>query len=65
MPVGETNLTCTAGAGTLLLEFGVLSRLTGDARFEIFARDVLRKFWSMRSSIGLVGNEVNVQTQEV
>jgi len=26
---------CAAGAGTLLLEFGTLSRLTGDMRFEV------------------------------
>jgi mannosidase alpha-like ER degradation enhancer 1 len=30
----RTN-TCTAGAGTLILEFGMLSRLTGDPRFEV------------------------------
>ena len=28
----ETPVTCTAAAGTLLLEFGLLSRLTGTAR---------------------------------
>jgi hypothetical protein len=27
---GESRIACTAGAGTLLLEFGTLSRLTGD-----------------------------------
>ena len=26
---------CSAGAGTLILEFGTLSRLTGDMRFEV------------------------------
>jgi len=33
---GETIETCTAGAGTLLLEFGVLSRLTGESKFEVW-----------------------------
>ena len=28
--VVENNVTCTACAGTLLLEFGLLSSLTGD-----------------------------------
>ena len=32
---GETIETCTAGAGSLVLEFAVLSRLTGDMRFEV------------------------------
>lgn len=31
----ETHNTCTAGAGTLVLEFGVLSLLTGDDRYEV------------------------------
>lgn len=30
IPRGESPETCTAGAGTLLLEFGLLSRLTGN-----------------------------------
>lgn len=38
VPAGETRVTCTACAGTLLLEFGLLSRLTGDARYEAAAR---------------------------
>ncbi len=33
IPRGETPETCTAGAGTLLLEFGLLSKLTGDPTF--------------------------------
>lgn len=35
VPRREINQTCTAGAGSLILEFGVLSRLTGDSRFEV------------------------------
>lgn len=31
----ETPETCTAGAGTLLLEFGMLSSLTGDPTFMV------------------------------
>lgn len=34
VPYGETPITCTAGVGTYLVEFGALSRLTGDSVFE-------------------------------
>lgn len=34
VPLGETTVTCTAGVGTFILEFGTLSRLTGDEIFE-------------------------------
>jgi hypothetical protein len=34
VPLGETSITCTAGVGTFILEFGTLSRLTGDPLFE-------------------------------
>jgi mannosidase alpha-like ER degradation enhancer 2 len=34
VPEGETTVTCTAGVGTFILEFGTLSRLTGDLIFE-------------------------------
>ena len=30
VPPGETPITCTAGVGTFIVEFGTLSRLTGD-----------------------------------
>ena len=38
VPLYETQSTCVAGAGTLILEFGTLSRLTGDPRFEVIPR---------------------------
>jgi len=53
---------CPAGAGTLLLEFGTLSRLTGDMRFEYYARKALFKLWEKRSSLGLFGNGINSET---
>lgn len=34
VPVGETTVTCTAGIGTFIVEFGTLSRLTGDPIYE-------------------------------
>lgn len=34
VPPGETSITCTAGVGTYIVEFGTLSRLTGDPLYE-------------------------------
>ena len=54
--------TCTACAGTLLLEFGVLSRLTGDPQYEARARAATERLFDMRSPAGLLGNTLNVDT---
>lgn len=48
--------------GSLILEMGVLSRLTGDSRYEAAALHALRKLWSMRSSLNLVGTTLDVLT---
>uniref|UniRef100_A0A914ZPD6 alpha-1,2-Mannosidase n=3 Tax=Parascaris univalens TaxID=6257 RepID=A0A914ZPD6_PARUN len=62
---GTVNETCTAGAGSLLLEFGILSRLLGDSTFEDLARRTNHKLWSLRNAnTGLLGNVVNIQTGE-
>lgn len=34
VPPSETPITCTAGVGTFIVEFGALSRLTGDPLYE-------------------------------
>lgn len=47
-------------AGSLILEMGALSRLTGDPRYEAAALRALRKLWSMRSSLNLVGSTLDV-----
>ncbi|CAF1600045.1 unnamed protein product [Adineta ricciae] len=62
VPVDETNITCTAGGGTFLIEFGTLSRLTGDPVYERVALRALKSLWSKRSAINLVGNHINIQT---
>lgn len=55
--------TCTAGAGTMLLEFGILSRLLGDPVFENLARKAVAALWKHRSQeTGLLGNVINVET---
>ncbi|KAI0366405.1 alpha-mannosidase [Pilatotrama ljubarskyi] len=62
VPKGESVDTCTAGAGSLILEFGALSRLTGDDRFEKAAYKAFFALWNRRSDIGLVGNTINIFT---
>uniref|UniRef100_A0A672GUM2 alpha-1,2-Mannosidase n=1 Tax=Salarias fasciatus TaxID=181472 RepID=A0A672GUM2_SALFA len=63
VPADSVNETCTAGAGSLLVEFGILSRLIGDSTFEWVARRAVRALWSLRSNqTGLLGNVVNIQT---
>ncbi|XP_019716702.1 ER degradation-enhancing alpha-mannosidase-like protein 1 [Hippocampus comes] len=63
VPSGSINETCTAGAGSLLVEFGILSRLTGDFTFEAMARQAVRALWKLRNNeTGLLGNIVNIQT---
>ncbi|KAI0079675.1 alpha mannosidase-like protein [Panus rudis PR-1116 ss-1] len=59
---GESLDTCTAGAGSLILEFGTLSRLTGDDRFEKAAHKAFFAIWNRRSELGLVGNTINAWT---
>ncbi|KAI5124722.1 hypothetical protein M0805_005360 [Coniferiporia weirii] len=62
VPYGESHDTCTAGAGSLILEFGTLSRLTGDDRFEKAAYKAFFALWNRKSDIGLVGNTINTWT---
>jgi Glycosyl hydrolase family 47 len=44
----------------LILEFGTLSRLTGDGRFEEAARKAFFALWDRRTDIGLVGNTIDI-----
>lgn len=57
----ETN---PAEAGTLLVEFGALSRLTHKAVFYEKAKRALVEVYKRRSAIGLVGSRINVETGE-
>lgn len=54
VPHEETNITCTAGGGTFVVEFGTLSRLTGDPTYERVALRALESLWSKRSPLNLV-----------
>lgn len=51
-----------AEAGTLILEFGTLSKLTGNPVFYQKAKRALIETFKRRSSIGLVGDGINVET---
>ncbi len=52
--------TCTACAGTLILEFAALSRFTGDPIYEEKARVALDGIWKKRHhGSGLVGTVIN------
>lgn len=62
VPEGETSITCTAGIGTFLLEFGTLSRLTGDPLYEEVAMNALKALNHYKSNIGLVGNHIDILT---
>jgi mannosidase alpha-like ER degradation enhancer 2 len=55
----ETN---PAEAGTLLIEFGTLSKLTRKPVFYDKAKRALVEVYKRRSSIGLVGSRINVET---
>jgi len=60
VPEGETPVTCTAGVGTMVVEFGALSRLTGNPVYEDTAMRAMRGLWHSRSNIGLLGNHIDV-----
>jgi mannosidase alpha-like ER degradation enhancer 2 len=51
-----------AEIGTLILEFGTLARLTGRQIFHDKARNALVQLFRRRSPLGLVGEEIDVET---
>ena len=61
---GKTRGTKTnpAETGTLLLEFGTLSKLTGKPEFYAKAKRALVETWKRRSPIDLVGEEIDAET---
>ncbi len=53
-----------AEIGTLLIEFGTLSKLTGDPVYYEKAKRALVELYDRRSAVGLVGSWINVETGE-
>jgi hypothetical protein len=58
----EITETCSAGAGSLVLEFTTLSRLTNDDRFERLAKRAFWAVWERRSASGLIGAGIDAET---
>jgi len=58
------EVTNPAEAGTLLVEFGALAKLTRKPVFYDRAKRALVETYRRRSPLGLVGNRVNVETGE-
>ena len=59
---GETQHTCLAGAGTLLLEMAALSRATGNPEYEERAQAAVNALWKRRSPMGLLGNTLSARS---
>jgi mannosidase alpha-like ER degradation enhancer 2 len=53
-----------AEIGTLMLEFGTLSKLTGDPRYHDAAKRGMTELYARRSPLGLVGTTIDVRTGE-
>lgn len=62
VPKDETPVTCTAGIGTFIVEFGTLSRLTGDPIYEEVAMNALYALFNHQSPLGLFGNHIDTNT---
>lgn len=61
--VKQIGETCTACAGTMILEFAALSRLSGEPIFEQKASLAMDVLWGSRHRMSnLVGNVLNIQT---
>ena len=59
VPIGETEVASTAGAGSLFLEFDVLSALTSDDRFGDAAFNAVQALYNRRSYFGLLGKHIH------
>jgi ER degradation enhancer, mannosidase alpha-like 2 len=66
LKTGKTKgeISNPAETGTLLIEFGTLSKLTGKSVFYDKAKKALVETFNRRSKIGLVGTRINVETGE-
>ena len=58
----EITETCSAGAGSLVLEFATLSRLSGVPIFEQLAKRAFWSVWERRGSTGLVGSGIDAES---
>jgi len=56
--------TNPADIGTLLVEFGTLSMITGNPQYYNYAKNALLNLYESRSDIGLVGEQIDCETGE-
>ena len=64
VPHDAPSMTCPAAAGSLLVEFSYLSRLTGRTEFENRATTAVMSLWMRRSSLDLLGSGIDVVSGE-
>lgn len=57
----DAKSNCPAAGATFILEFGMLSVLTGDMRFYRAAERALFAVWEHRSDMDLIGYEIDVE----
>ncbi|KPI96086.1 ER degradation-enhancing alpha-mannosidase-like 3 [Papilio xuthus] len=61
--LSESRETCTACAGTMILEMAALSRLTGDPIFEQKAHRAMDRLWMIRHRTSdLMGTVINIHS---
>ena len=65
LPEDGRTTTCTAGIGSLSLEFILLSRLINDPIYEIYVRRAVKNLFKYRNkATGLLGNVIDINTGE-
>lgn len=62
VPKKPKNVVTPSESGTLLLEMGTLSRLTGNPRFEAVVKKAITAIFNQKTSLNLLGNEINLHT---
>jgi mannosidase alpha-like ER degradation enhancer 2 len=62
VPRGETKIASTAGAGSLLVEFQVLSYLSGRPQFGEAAYAATKGLFQRKSPLGLLGKHIHTET---
>lgn len=64
VPKRETTIASTAGAGSLALEFTMMSVLTEDPQYAVASRRAVRALFDRRSPLGLLGKHIDTKTGE-
>jgi hypothetical protein len=62
VPKGETVISSLAGAGSLTLEFTMLSQLTKNEKYAKASQAAVNSLLSKRTHLGLLGKHVNIRS---